>query len=318
MRRLLVLVLAAVPANAAEPVATHRALVWQGFSHRFAARDHRAGDYIRSQSCGARRCTATLGHRAAWSSTYYAEVTSPDVTFLDGSVDIELDGSVEVTRTITVELPPTLRERGAAVLLNGFDLDGDAGRLRQLDIAVSDGTWDAAIGRLRFTVRVGFSGKAAALRVFYLVAGGNDFRSDVTEIDEVASSFSAATEPEAVNAVQIHVAPLPPAPRLAQSVMGVKQLHLHLDREHPIGAWDHFLRKSGYDPATGVVHYLTALFWKGAGRGQATLQLTPVVLRFRDACVRDLGEPHSSPTHEDAVAFGPACVEALQMASTLR
>jgi hypothetical protein len=116
--------------------------------------------------------------------------------------------------------------------------------------------------------------------------------------------------------VQIHVASLPAAPRLGHAVMGVKRLRVAVDGEHPLGAWDQLVRKSGYDAASGALHYVTDMLWK---RG-ATLQVEPMVLRFHDACVRDFDAPRvaSRPIYEEALAFGAACAPAMNLASTRR
>jgi hypothetical protein len=312
------------PAAADPPLldpSTDTALVWQGFQHgwTYNHRVNRLGDYLRGQTCGAGgACTATVGHTAssgvgpdtASYTSYRATVSAPGVRFLDGETSLVLRGeegvTTTVTRQITVAAPPSMRGRGATVLLNGFDLvaidavdePADADQIEDFDLHVGDAAFDPTTNSLRFPVSFSFRGACRTLEcewldtrldyrlaVRYLLVSGPPSAMDTlarTQLQRgpyswVEDCLTVCPNPEitpaSVNATgttTFHVAAQPQFTRL---LLGIQSVRLSTDIEHYLLNWNSHLGQVGFQPATGTVTAFNEQFFKQWRRHMADTYL---------------------------------------------
>jgi hypothetical protein len=247
--------------------------LWQGFSQRWGYnhRIHRLGDWVVADGVPG-ECKGELGHAAATGSgadsaaftQYYAWVRSDLVDFQQGTTTFQLTGkegeSIVLVEDAAVALPDVADPYAQfEVLLNGFDLctaDGaKADKIQSLDLGI-DSVWvDPAAGKVRFRMRVGMRFSCASaecealnqvvdyrLQVWWLAVGGPGFVS-------TRSSYGSARDWEKTD-----TADLPPIAKVAllgdarypAATVGIRGLHIQLDREQHMLGWESRVQCFGY------------------------------------------------------------------------
>lgn len=266
--------------------------IWQGFSqtwgynHRIA----RLGDWVQSAKRGD-SCIVQSTHAAASGSgsdiaefkQYYAVLNSELLQSQEGKHCFELSGKEGefITEIHDGEAAfPEISDPDAQyeVLLNGFDLvtanGAKADKILSLDIAV-DSVWrDVPAHLLRFKMRVAIkfacsSAECEALNqivdyqlcLHWLAIGGHGFQAQ-------RSTFGSGRDWEKVDTAAAlplaRVAMVGPA-RYPRATAGIVGLHLQLDDEHHMQAWESRLKTTSYE--NGLLLLQVGMVFKENGAG---------------------------------------------------